>query len=552
MSKRSAPASTRRPDRAHGADATRYGLLKMSSTQDVRFSHGRSRRGGSSRTSSGTRAGCSDGRRVEPEAGPHGRGALDPRAHRCDPRRAGGDLAAFEFAHAVERLYHLTFDDFCDWYLEAIKPRLDGGGRASDGLRRARAAAQAAPSGHAARDGGDLDEPARARDAADRRAVAGAAEWEGEFGPIEGAQTAARIFRRSGVRIESRETRCGFSRRSCGPAAKVRATSMPSGRASRRKSTALSACSPTGSSSPTPPPNRRGQLDNSSAAVAELDALGRVLWIPGRRRLRARADARRLAGLGDPQARSRRPRRRRRASRRRRAQSRRPCSTTGARPPPTSRPRPRLDREDRVGGQEADIEAAGARAAGGGGARGDAVRGPDGGALPAFAGPGSRPPASRRASAAGSTRPAFSRNARRRVTGVGLDHTEVLGETREAIAAEKLAVVEPGSTVVLAEPERGSPRRTARTPSSSTGGRQPPVAVAAAELFLGRPADPHAADECSRDASSGAATTVEILDGAHNLQEAAALPRLPASQWMDRRLLDLRKATRPDARGAGA
>jgi len=34
------------------------------------------------------------------------------------------DLGAFDFAHAVDRLYHLTFDDFCDWYLEAIKPRL--------------------------------------------------------------------------------------------------------------------------------------------------------------------------------------------------------------------------------------------------------------------------------------------------------------------------------------------------------------------------------------------------------------------------------------------
>ena len=29
----------------HGADATRYGLLKMSSTQDVRFSRGRDRGG---------------------------------------------------------------------------------------------------------------------------------------------------------------------------------------------------------------------------------------------------------------------------------------------------------------------------------------------------------------------------------------------------------------------------------------------------------------------------------------------------------------------------
>jgi valyl-tRNA synthetase len=34
------------------------------------------------------------------------------------------DLDGYDFAHAVDRLYHLTFDDFCDWYLESIKPRL--------------------------------------------------------------------------------------------------------------------------------------------------------------------------------------------------------------------------------------------------------------------------------------------------------------------------------------------------------------------------------------------------------------------------------------------
>jgi len=43
---------------AHGADAMRYGLLKMSSTQDVRFSTGRSRKAAVSRTSSGTPAAC--------------------------------------------------------------------------------------------------------------------------------------------------------------------------------------------------------------------------------------------------------------------------------------------------------------------------------------------------------------------------------------------------------------------------------------------------------------------------------------------------------------
>jgi valyl-tRNA synthetase len=30
----------------------------------------------------------------------------------------------FDFARAVQALYRLTFDDFCDWYAEAIKPRL--------------------------------------------------------------------------------------------------------------------------------------------------------------------------------------------------------------------------------------------------------------------------------------------------------------------------------------------------------------------------------------------------------------------------------------------
>jgi dihydrofolate synthase/folylpolyglutamate synthase len=39
------------------------------------------------------------------------------------------------------------------------------------------------------------------------------------------------------------------------------------------------------------------------------------------------------------------------------------------------------------------------------------------------------------------------------LTNVSLDHTDVLGETREQIVAEKLAVVSPGATVVVGEPE---------------------------------------------------------------------------------------------------
>jgi valyl-tRNA synthetase len=33
-------------------------------------------------------------------------------------------LETYDFSAAVKTLYHLTFDDFCDWYAEAIKPRL--------------------------------------------------------------------------------------------------------------------------------------------------------------------------------------------------------------------------------------------------------------------------------------------------------------------------------------------------------------------------------------------------------------------------------------------
>jgi dihydrofolate synthase / folylpolyglutamate synthase len=69
------------------------------------------------------------------------------------------------------------------------------------------------------------------------------------------------------------------------------------------------------------------------------------------------------------------------------------------------------------------------------------------------------------------------------LTNVALDHTDVLGETREAIAAEKLAVIGPGSTVVLGEPEWDS-RARARGAAVVVHARD--VGRAAAEAFLGR------------------------------------------------------------------
>ncbi len=70
------------------------------------------------------------------------------------------------------------------------------------------------------------------------------------------------------------------------------------------------------------------------------------------------------------------------------------------------------------------------------------------------------------------------------LTNVALDHTEVLGSTREAIAAEKLAVVSPGAVVVLGEPEWEA---LARARGAAELVYAEDVGRAAAQAFLGRP-----------------------------------------------------------------
>ena len=76
------------------------------------------------------------------------------------------------------------------------------------------------------------------------------------------------------------------------------------------------------------------------------------------------------------------------------------------------------------------------------------------------------------------------------LTNVGLDHTEQLGETREEIAAEKLAVVGQGAAVVLCEPEWQALARSSGAGTIVLTGRSNlALAVAAAETYLGRPVD---------------------------------------------------------------
>ncbi len=112
---------------AHGADATRYGLLKISSTQDVRFSPGAIEEGRklANKLWNVSRLILQNAEGIEAEVVPT---ALEERwiLARIEAARTQIEEAweAFDFATATNVLYHLTFDDFCDWYAEAVKPRL--------------------------------------------------------------------------------------------------------------------------------------------------------------------------------------------------------------------------------------------------------------------------------------------------------------------------------------------------------------------------------------------------------------------------------------------
>src|SRR5215203_452574 len=189
----------------HGADATRYGLLKMSSSQDVRFAIGAIEEGRklANKLWNASRLVLGAGR-AEGEPIPM---AVEERwiFARLDETCAevDADLNAFDFAHAVDRLYHLTFDDFCDWYLEAIKPRL--------GEPQVRATALAALERllellHPVMPHVTEEIWSHLPDRETRLIVAPwpepDARFTGDLHALDRAQEAAAIFRRSGVRAE--------------------------------------------------------------------------------------------------------------------------------------------------------------------------------------------------------------------------------------------------------------------------------------------------------------------------------------------------------------
>jgi valyl-tRNA synthetase len=110
-----------------GADALRFGLLAMSSTQDVRYSDAKVEQGSdlANKLWNASRLILLNTAAVEPA----------PRTAQVEDRwllsrlertiaSVAEKLEAFDFAHAVQECYGFVYGDLCDWYLEIVKPRL--------------------------------------------------------------------------------------------------------------------------------------------------------------------------------------------------------------------------------------------------------------------------------------------------------------------------------------------------------------------------------------------------------------------------------------------
>jgi valyl-tRNA synthetase len=124
----------------HGADAVRFGLLAMSSTQDVRYSAEKVQQGQALSNKlfnaarfALTRIHASLGAQVAATISP----APTPRT--VEDRwilsrlaRVEADTAArienYDFSHAALRIYDFVYGELCDWYLELVKHRLPDAG----------------------------------------------------------------------------------------------------------------------------------------------------------------------------------------------------------------------------------------------------------------------------------------------------------------------------------------------------------------------------------------------------------------------------------------
>jgi valyl-tRNA synthetase len=115
----------------HGADGTRFGLLAMSSTQDVRFSaekvaQGRQLANKLFNASRLVLLRTPDGVELD-ERAPRPETVEDAwilsRLQRAKTATTAA-IEAFEFHRVALGLYDFVYGELCDWYLEIVKPRL--------------------------------------------------------------------------------------------------------------------------------------------------------------------------------------------------------------------------------------------------------------------------------------------------------------------------------------------------------------------------------------------------------------------------------------------
>jgi valyl-tRNA synthetase len=120
----------------HGADAVRFGLLAMSSTQDVRYSAEKVQQGQAlanklfnavrfALTRIHASLGAQAAEAIEPAPRPR---AVEDRWVLSRLAQIEADTAAriedYDFSHAALGLYEFVYGELCDWYLELVKYRL--------------------------------------------------------------------------------------------------------------------------------------------------------------------------------------------------------------------------------------------------------------------------------------------------------------------------------------------------------------------------------------------------------------------------------------------
>ncbi len=120
---------------AHGADAVRFGLLAMSSSQDVRYSAEKVQQGQALANKLFNAArfvllrladlGVEPAGGVQPAPAPR---TVEDRWILSRLQRVKAETAqrieTYDFSHAALGIYDFVYGELCDWYLELVKPRL--------------------------------------------------------------------------------------------------------------------------------------------------------------------------------------------------------------------------------------------------------------------------------------------------------------------------------------------------------------------------------------------------------------------------------------------